>query len=61
VGSLRSAEGSGRAGLERSGSNATMLAPPRAVFELSAEEDDEPVMRATSFPGQEWVPTFTED
>jgi hypothetical protein len=31
------------------------------VFELPAEEDDEPVMRATSFPGQEWVPSFTDD
>ncbi|KAF2747469.1 hypothetical protein M011DRAFT_44526 [Sporormia fimetaria CBS 119925] len=31
------------------------------VFELPAEEDDEPVMRATSFPGQEWVPNFGED
>lgn len=32
----------------------------RPVFELPAEED-EPVMRATSFPGQEWVPTWNED
>ncbi|PVI00171.1 hypothetical protein DM02DRAFT_400044 [Periconia macrospinosa] len=32
----------------------------RPVFELSAE-DDEPVMRATSFPGQEWVPTWNEE
>lgn len=58
VGSLRSVGGSGRGrglGWERRGSMA------RPVFELSAEEDDEPVMRATSFPGQEWVPTFTED
>ncbi|KAF2254437.1 hypothetical protein BU26DRAFT_137987 [Trematosphaeria pertusa] len=58
VGSLRSAEGSGRAngpGWERRGSTT------RPVFELPAEEDDEPVMRATSFPGQEWVPTWTED
>ncbi|USP82477.1 hypothetical protein yc1106_09751 [Curvularia clavata] len=28
----------------------------RQVFELSALEDDEPVMKATSYPGQEWVP-----
>lgn len=57
VGSLRSAQGSGRgtAGFDRSGSNR------RPVYELPAEEDDEPVMRATSFPGQEWVPTWTED
>lgn len=58
VGSLRSVGGSGRGrgpGWERRGSTT------RPVFELPAEEDDEPVMRATSFPGQEWVPTFTED
>lgn len=58
VGSLRSVGGS-RSGVgpgwERRGSTT------RPVFELPAEEDDEPVMRATSFPGQEWVPTFTED
>lgn len=58
VSSLRSVGGSGRAqgpGWERRGSIA------RPVYELPAEEDDEPVMRATSFPGQEWVPTWTED
>ncbi|KAF2440253.1 hypothetical protein P171DRAFT_435084 [Karstenula rhodostoma CBS 690.94] len=58
VGSLRSAQGStrnGAGGFERGGSTR------RAVYELPAEEDDEPVMRATSFPGQEWVPTWTED
>ncbi|KAL5384122.1 hypothetical protein DPSP01_005596 [Paraphaeosphaeria sporulosa] len=58
VGSLRSAQGSTRnstGGFERGGSTR------RAVYELPAEEDDEPVMRATSFPGQEWVPTWTED
>ncbi|KAF2795509.1 hypothetical protein K505DRAFT_11428 [Melanomma pulvis-pyrius CBS 109.77] len=55
VGSLRSVAGSGRGGWERRGSTA------RPVFELPAEEDDEPVMRATSFPGQEWVPQWTED
>lgn len=62
VGSLRSQAGRGTSpgwgggpGLERGGSVA------RPVFELSAVEDDEPVMHATSFPGQEWVPTFTED
>ena len=56
VGSLRSAAGSTRtAGWERRGDTA------RPVFELPAEEDDEPVMRATSFPGQEWVPNWTED
>ncbi|KAL5377409.1 hypothetical protein PMIN06_010079 [Paraphaeosphaeria minitans] len=60
VGSLRSAHGSARngaSGFERgpgSGSG-------RAVYELPAEDDAEPVMRATSFPGQEWVPTWTED
>ncbi|KAI4670042.1 hypothetical protein J4E85_001412 [Alternaria conjuncta] len=26
------------------------------VFELPAVEDDEPTMKATSYPGQEWVP-----
>lgn len=58
VGSLRSAAGSTRttgSGWERRGSTT------RPVFELPAEEDDEPVMRATSFPGQEWVPTWTEE
>ncbi|KAF2275075.1 uncharacterized protein EI97DRAFT_87115 [Westerdykella ornata] len=46
----------GGMGWERRGSVAN-----RQVFELPAEEDDEPVMRATSFPGMEWVPTVTED
>jgi len=58
VGSLRSAAGSTRttaSGWERRGSTT------RVVYELPAEEDDEPVMRATSFPGQEWVPTWSED
>ncbi|KAJ4357346.1 uncharacterized protein N0V89_001921 [Didymosphaeria variabile] len=58
VPSLRSAHGStrnGANGFERGGSTR------RPVYELPAEEDDEPVMRATSFPGQEWVPTWTED
>jgi hypothetical protein len=57
VGSLRSAQGSTRnsaSGFERGGSTR------RPVYELPAE-DDEPVMRATSFPGQEWVPTWSED
>ncbi|KAF2643388.1 hypothetical protein P280DRAFT_251630 [Massarina eburnea CBS 473.64] len=57
VGSLRSTAGSTRtaSGWERRRGSSS-----RPVFELPAE-DDEPVMRATSFPGQEWVPTFTED
>lgn len=57
VGSLRSVSGSGNAapGWERRGS------VTRPVFELPAVEDDEPVMRATSFPGQEWVPTVWTD
>ncbi|KAF2110229.1 hypothetical protein BDV96DRAFT_584596 [Lophiotrema nucula] len=58
VTSLRSVGGSGNGrqpGWERRGSAS------RPVYELPAEEDDEPVMRATSFPGQEWVPTWTED
>ena len=62
VGSLRSVAGSRagtRTGWERRGSSSAGGAMP--VFELPAIEDDEPVMRATSFPGQEWVPTFTED
>jgi hypothetical protein len=57
VGSLRSAQGSTRnsaSGFERNESTR------RPVYELPAE-DDEPVMRATSFPGQEWVPTWSED
>lgn len=67
VGSLRSVAGS-RAGRppgweRRSSGNSSGGAAPvaRPVFELPAEEDDEPVMRATSFPGQEWVPTFVDD
>jgi hypothetical protein len=58
VGSLRSVGGSGTGrppGWERRGEI------PRPVFELPAEEDEEPVMRATSFPGQEWVPTWTDE
>lgn len=60
VGSLRVAGGSGNGsgsgrGFGGSGGGAT-----RPVYELPAE-DDEPVMRATSFPGQEWVPTWTEE
>lgn len=61
VGSLRSVSGSrngGTPGWERrvlQGSN------NRPVFELPAVEDDEPVMRATSFPGQEWVPPMYVD
>jgi hypothetical protein len=53
VGSLRSAAGSTRSpgGWERRGDTA------RPVYELPTE-DDEPVMRATSFPGQEWVPMW---
>jgi hypothetical protein len=58
VGSLRSAAGSGRGNAPGLGRQTSTSRP---VFELPAEEDDEPVMRATSFPGQEWVPTFTED
>lgn len=53
VGSLRSVTGSrtgGTPGWERRGSNS------RPVFELPAVEDDEPAMRATSYPGQEWQP-----
>ncbi|KAF2003814.1 hypothetical protein P154DRAFT_519732 [Amniculicola lignicola CBS 123094] len=56
VGSLRNPEGSGRAGPERRLSSTT-----RVVYELPAEEDDEPVMMASSFPGQEWVPMWSED
>ncbi|KAF1958940.1 hypothetical protein CC80DRAFT_490707, partial [Byssothecium circinans] len=58
VGSLRSAAGSTRA--TGSGWERRRGSTSRPVFELSAE-DDEPVMRATSFPGQEWVPTWSED
>ncbi|KAG9187637.1 hypothetical protein G6011_05508 [Alternaria panax] len=53
VPSLRSVGGSttgGPPGCERHGSHV------RQVFELPAVEDDEPTMKATSYPGQEWVP-----
>lgn len=55
VGSLRSIGGSttgGAPGWERRGSHSNS----RQVFELPAVEDDEPTMKATSYPGQEWVP-----
>ena len=59
VGSIRSVAGirnGGQPGWERRGSNS------RQVFELPAVEDDEPSMRATSYPGQEWVPpVWTDD
>ncbi|CAG5178255.1 uncharacterized protein ALTATR162_LOCUS8609 [Alternaria atra] len=53
VPSLRSVGGSttgGPPGWERRGSHS------RPVFELPAVDDDEPTMKATSYPGQEWVP-----
>ncbi|KAF1945084.1 hypothetical protein EJ02DRAFT_509781 [Clathrospora elynae] len=53
VGSLRSVGGShngGAPGWEIRGSSS------RPVFELPAVEDEEPTMKATSYPGQEWVP-----
>lgn len=60
VGSLRSIAGSRNGGVhvwQRRGSSST-----RPVFELSAVEDDEPNMKATSYPGQEWVPpVWTDD
>lgn len=55
VGSLRSIGGSTTGGAltwERRGSHSNS----RQVFELPAVEDDEPTMKATSYPGQEWVP-----
>ncbi|KAH7402493.1 hypothetical protein BKA66DRAFT_564408 [Pyrenochaeta sp. MPI-SDFR-AT-0127] len=58
VGSLRSVAGSrngGTPGWERRGSTT------RPVFELPAVEDDEPSMKATSYPGQEWVPPMWTD
>lgn len=58
VGSLRSVGGSrngGTSGWERRGSTS------RQVFELPAVEDDEPTMKATSYPGQEWVPPMWTD
>lgn len=62
VGSLRSVSGSrngGAPGWERRGLQGSNSRP---VFELPALEDEEPVMRATSFPGQEWVPPmYTDD
>lgn len=50
-----SAAGSGWEQQQRHGSHNA-----RQVFELSALEDDEPVMKATSYPGQEWVPPVWE-
>ncbi|KAH6620317.1 hypothetical protein C7974DRAFT_399446 [Boeremia exigua] len=61
VGSLRSVSGShngGAGGWERRGLQGSTNRP---VFELPALEDEEPVMRATSFPGQEWVPPMYVD
>ncbi|KAF2625840.1 hypothetical protein BU25DRAFT_104662 [Macroventuria anomochaeta] len=61
VGSLRSVRGShngGTPGWERRGLQGGSSRP---VFELPAVEDEEPVMRATSFPGQEWVPPMYVD
>ncbi|KAJ4384204.1 hypothetical protein N0V86_001051 [Didymella sp. IMI 355093] len=61
VGSLRSIRGShngGTSGWERRGLQGGNSRP---VFELPAVEDDEPVMRATSFPGQEWIPPMYVD
>lgn len=61
VGSLRSVRGShngGTPGWERRGLHGSNSRP---VFELPALEDEEPVMRATSFPGQEWVPPMYVD
>lgn len=58
VGSIRSVAGSrngGQPGWERRGSTS------RPVFELPAVEDDEPTMKATSYPGQEWVPPMWTD
>ncbi|KAF2030294.1 hypothetical protein EK21DRAFT_100516 [Setomelanomma holmii] len=58
VGSIRSVTGTrngGQPGWERRGSTS------RQVFELPAVEDDEPAMRATSYPGQEWVPPVWMD
>lgn len=62
VGSLRSVRGShngGTPGWERRGLQGGNSRP---IFELPAlNDDDEPVMRATSFPGQEWVPPMYVD
>jgi hypothetical protein len=59
VGSIRSVAGSRNGGQpgwqQRRGSS------NRQVFELPAVEDDEPAMRATSYPGQEWQPTVWTD
>ncbi|KAF2856916.1 hypothetical protein T440DRAFT_550231 [Plenodomus tracheiphilus IPT5] len=56
VGGSRSGGGVGAEGWERRGS-----ADVRPVFELPAEEDEEPSMKATSYPGQEWVPMMWDD
>jgi hypothetical protein len=58
VSSIQSVAGSrngGQPGWERRGSTS------RQVFELPAVEDDEPAMKATSYPGQEWVPPMWTD
>ena len=34
---------------------------PAQAFELSAEEDEEPVMRGVSYPGMEWTPMWDGD
>ncbi|KAJ5064160.1 hypothetical protein J3E72DRAFT_419863 [Bipolaris maydis] len=53
VGSLRSIGGSFSSGSSNWGRTGSQH---RQVFELPALDDDEPVMKATSYPGQEWTP-----
>jgi hypothetical protein len=55
---VRGSHNGGTPGWERRGLQGNNSRP---VFELPALEDEEPVMRATSFPGQEWVPTMYDD
>lgn len=56
VSSLHSARGSFNSSSASSWDQQRGSQNRQQVFELSALEDDEPVMKATSYPGQEWVP-----
>ncbi|OCK77943.1 hypothetical protein K432DRAFT_384250 [Lepidopterella palustris CBS 459.81] len=43
---------------ERGGSRRVGDGGGGTVFELSAEEDEEPIMRGVSYPGMEWTPAW---
>jgi len=55
VGSIRDTSTSGSV---RRGAWEGARPPTRPVYELPAEEDDEPVMRGASYPGMEWTPEW---